>query len=77
MVFKHTAFGLAFLAAITFMFTGCSHTSRKPGQVKVEGGWIEGMVEGDLVVFRGIPFARRQWVSYAGGHRSRLKNGTV
>ncbi|TFH21676.1 MAG: hypothetical protein E4H10_15010 [Bacteroidia bacterium] len=27
------------------------------GQVKVEGGWIQGTVEDGLTVFKGIPFA--------------------
>ncbi len=35
--------------------TAC--TTRKPGQVKVEGGWIQGTVTNDLIIFKGIPFA--------------------
>lgn len=35
----------------------CSCTPRQPGQVKVEGGLIQGTVEGDLMIFKGIPFA--------------------
>jgi para-nitrobenzyl esterase len=35
--------------------TACSPPP--PGQVKVEGGWIQGTVEEGLTVFKGIPFA--------------------
>lgn len=56
-VLKQTAFVSAFLVAITFVFMASSYTTRKPGKVKVEGGWIQGTVEGDLIVFKGIPFA--------------------
>ena len=35
--------------------TAC--TMHKPGNVKVEGGWIQGTVTNDLIIFKGIPFA--------------------
>ncbi len=50
---KNIAFifvAIPFLAA-----TACS--TRQPGQVKVESGWIQGTVQEDLMVFKGIPFA--------------------
>jgi len=30
---------------------------RRPGAVKVEGGLVQGVAEGDLAVYKGIPFA--------------------
>jgi para-nitrobenzyl esterase len=48
---------LAFLVATIVVFAVSSCTTRQPGQVKVEGGWIRGTVEDDLMVFKGIPFA--------------------
>ena len=41
---------IAILAA-----AGCS--KNRPGQVKVKNGWIQGTVEGEMMVFKGIPFA--------------------
>ena len=48
---------VALLAAITFVGITSSYTTSQPGKVKVEGGWIQGTVENDLIVFKGIPFA--------------------
>src|SRR5690349_9592014 len=45
------------LIALSFLFMATSYTIGQPGKVKVEGGWIQGMVENDLMVFKGIPFA--------------------
>ncbi len=42
-------------AFLLIVISSCSKT--KPGQVKVEGGWIQGIVEDSLTVFKGIPFA--------------------
>ena len=43
------------LAAMTAMLLmACSP---EPGKVKVEGGWIQGVVTEDLTVYKGIPFA--------------------
>jgi para-nitrobenzyl esterase len=39
------------------LFAATACTTPPPGQVKVEGGWIQGTVEDDLMVFKGIPFA--------------------
>ena len=50
---KHIAILLAAIPILAA--TSCS--TRPPGQVKVEGGWIQGAVEEDLIVFKGIPFA--------------------
>lgn len=36
-------------------FSSCKN--REPGQVKIANGVIQGSIEGDLTVFRGIPFA--------------------
>lgn len=45
-----------FLVTIPLLVaTSCSPTP--PGQVEVEGGWIQGSVEDGLTVFKGIPFA--------------------
>jgi para-nitrobenzyl esterase len=47
---------VSFLIAIPLLAaTSCS--APPPGQVKVEGGWIQGTVEDGLTVFKGIPFA--------------------
>jgi para-nitrobenzyl esterase len=48
---------LTFLVAAIVVFAASSCTTRQPGQVKVEGGWIQGTVEDNLMVFKGIPFA--------------------
>jgi para-nitrobenzyl esterase len=48
---------LAFLVAAIAVIAASSCTTRQSGQVKVEGGWIQGTVEEDLMVFKGIPFA--------------------
>jgi para-nitrobenzyl esterase len=42
-------------AALLWAATAC--TAPQPGQVKVDGGWIQGTVEDELTVFKGIPFA--------------------
>ncbi|MDO6430327.1 glycoside hydrolase family 31 protein [Flavitalea sp. BT771] len=34
-----------------------SPTTRQPGLVRIDGGWVQGSVQGDLTVFKGIPFA--------------------
>ena len=49
-VLKQRAFVSAFLVAITFIFMASSYTTRQPGKVKVEDGWIQGTVEDDLAV---------------------------
>ncbi|WP_372776166.1 carboxylesterase/lipase family protein [Mangrovibacterium sp.] len=43
------------VAAILFLSASCSNP--KPGQVKVEGGWIQGIVTDSMQVFKGVPFA--------------------
>ena len=43
---------LAVLTAI--LLSACSP---EPGKVKVEGGWIQGVVAEDLTIYKGIPFA--------------------
>jgi para-nitrobenzyl esterase len=50
---KHIA--CLFFAIPVLLATSCS--SPPPGQVSVESGWIQGTVEDDLTVFKGIPFA--------------------
>jgi para-nitrobenzyl esterase len=50
---KHVAILLAAMPILAA--TSCS--TLPPGQVKVEGGWIQGTVEEDLTVYKGIPFA--------------------
>lgn len=44
----------AFLLLL-FSLIGCS--SKQPGQVRIETGLIQGIIEDDLTVFKGIPFA--------------------
>ncbi len=46
---------LLFLVAISLFFGAC--TKLQPGQVKVEGGIIQGTVTEDLMIYKGIPFA--------------------
>lgn len=43
------------LAMLLLLVTACA--THQPGQVKVEGGWIQGTVEEDLTIYKGIPFA--------------------
>ncbi len=45
----------ALISIVLFAISAC--TTRQPGQVKVEGGWIQGIVEDSLTIFKGIPFA--------------------
>lgn len=45
------------IAAIIMMFAIGSCGKQKPGQVKTDGGLLQGTIEGGLTVFRGIPFA--------------------
>jgi para-nitrobenzyl esterase len=42
-------------AMLLWAAAACS--APEPGQVKVESGWIQGTVEDELTVFKGIPFA--------------------
>jgi len=46
-----------FILAATLLWAATACTTPQPGQVKVEGGWIQGTVEEELTVFKGIPFA--------------------
>jgi para-nitrobenzyl esterase len=48
-------FNLLFLVAITLFFSACEKL--QPGQVKVEGGIIQGTITEDLTLYKGIPFA--------------------
>lgn len=50
---KNIAFFI--VAAMIFVFSACSNA--QPGQVKVEGGWIQGTVTDSMTIFKGIPFA--------------------
>lgn len=43
------------IAALALSISACSQL--EPGQVKVEGGIIQGMVADDLTIFKGVPFA--------------------
>lgn len=46
------------LLKILFLFLiGISCTKQQPGQVKVEGGTVQGIVSDDLTIYKGIPFA--------------------
>ena len=47
----------SFLAATIFLFAVSSCSKPLHGQVKVEGGWIQGTVTEDLTIYKGIPFA--------------------
>ena len=49
---KHT-----FLALFSVLLLTVSCHKAEPGQVKVEGGWIQGEVTEDLTIYKGIPFA--------------------
>ena len=42
---------------IALIFNACSIAPLPPGQVKVEQGIVQGTIEGELRVFKGIPFA--------------------
>ena len=46
---------ILFLAIITLMLGAC--TKLQPGQIKVEGGIIQGTVTEDMAIYKGIPFA--------------------
>jgi para-nitrobenzyl esterase len=46
-----------FLIAAVLIPGICAFTNQKPGQVKVEGGIIQGTVTEDLTIYKGIPFA--------------------
>ncbi len=48
-------FVYSFVPAILFFAISCS--TQEPAQVKVEGGIIQGTIENDLTVYKGIPFA--------------------
>lgn len=48
---------IAFLVAVFVIFNAGYCNTLPPSPVKVEGGWIQGAVEEDLTVFKGIPFA--------------------
>lgn len=48
-------FSIAVLFSFIVIGSGCSHQQPKP--VKVEEGLIQGLYEGDLTVFKGVPFA--------------------
>lgn len=43
------------LALLALIIGAC--TQQQPGQVKVEGGMIQGVVTNDLTIYKGIPFA--------------------
>ena len=49
---KHT-----FAALFSVLLLAVSCHKAEPGQVKVEGGWIQGEVTEDLTIYKGIPFA--------------------
>lgn len=46
-----------FLLTAMLIFGICGFTNQKPGQVRVEGGIIQGTIAGDLTIFKGVPFA--------------------
>lgn len=48
---------ITFLGSAIIVLVAMSCTTRQPGQVKVEGGWIQGTVTEDLTIYKGIPFA--------------------
>jgi len=48
---------ITILIAALFLIIASSCTKTQPGQVKVEGGWIQGTVTENLTVYKGIPFA--------------------
>jgi para-nitrobenzyl esterase len=39
-----------------FLIIACSFCNSSPGQVKVEGGWIQGTVTENSTIYKGIPF---------------------
>ncbi|HOY50354.1 MAG TPA: carboxylesterase family protein, partial [Prolixibacteraceae bacterium] len=43
------------MALALLVITSCHKP--QPGQVRVEGGWIQGTVTEDLTIYKGIPFA--------------------
>jgi para-nitrobenzyl esterase len=47
---------ITIITTVFFIINSISCTSQ-PGKVKVEGGWILGIVTEDLTVYKGIPFA--------------------
>lgn len=40
---------------LVMVFASC--TEKTPGKVKVDGGWIQGTVAEDMIIYKGIPFA--------------------
>lgn len=45
------------LKVLFFLVIGVACTKQQPGQVKVDGGVIQGVVTEDLTIYKGIPFA--------------------
>ena len=50
---KHLIFLVS--ALVLLIITSCYKP--QPGQVRIEGGWIQGTVTEDLTIYKGIPFA--------------------
>jgi para-nitrobenzyl esterase len=44
------------LAMVVLFVAGCNR-KQQPSLVEVDGGWVQGISENDLIVFKGIPFA--------------------
>ncbi len=42
---------------VTLALTACNNQPKTPGLVKVTGGLVQGVVEDDMMIFKGIPFA--------------------
>jgi para-nitrobenzyl esterase len=48
---------ITFLIVFLLLLTSCFPALNKPGQVKIEGGWIQGTVQDNMSIYKGIPFA--------------------
>ena len=52
-----TRFGLAGVVAALCLMVGHMASAAMTDPVQTEGGLVQGMAEGDLTVFKGVPFA--------------------
>jgi para-nitrobenzyl esterase len=46
-----------FICMVAWAAMACNAQSNTPGLVKVTGGMVQGVVENDMMIFKGIPFA--------------------
>ena len=62
----------ACLAVLAFAYAVAAQT---PKPVRTQAGIVQGTMEGDVAVYKGIPFAAPPWAICAGARRSRPPRG--